>query len=370
MGLVLPFPEPLSDLAQKAKSTGHRPLTFAESKMQDNLIEKFARSLRVTRANSKKTVEGALHKINSAISFIGKPVWLWQEADVDEFLLHKLDVDNIAPGTMSGYRTYLNKLQRFLTSSKDLKKLILNEFGVEPGRFMSEIAPISLRNKSKKKQKTQVALTIEECEIVIDYIEYEIEKAESWDLLRLQRDKTIFITLVTMGLRVSELVKIKVNDLIVLQEKDCGPIYSSLQVVGKGGVARCIEVISEITSDVLAWYIKDIRWAFLKNKDASSEWLFYSERGTTLSTERVRNIISNYCSMAGIETKITPHNLRHTYTTLIMPKIGASATQRQLGHSNLSTTFGVYYHPNHREILNKINVAASKKIQNARRRNS
>ncbi|QLG88776.1 tyrosine-type recombinase/integrase [Chitinibacter bivalviorum] len=367
MSNILVFPTAILQKRETNQATSYRQQTVAEAEVMDNLLEKFRRHLRATRGNSQGTVKLAFEKIQSAIQFIGKPIWLWTESEIEEFFYYKSDVCSISTSTLAGYHTYLRKLQNFLLISDNLNRFIKNEFGATFSKFVPDQIPLPIKNKNRKTRKNINILSKEECEIVVNHIEKEMESSNNkWELLLLQRDKTIFITLLTMGLRVSELVKIKIGDFLTATNEYNEKIYLNLNTIGKGNVGRCIDVLFDITSDVLDWYTKNVRWAFLKNKNEDDDLLFFSVRGTALSIDQVNNIVKKHCRLAGINKDITTHVLRHTYATHILPIVGPTATQRLLGHGNLATTLGTYYHPNIKDVIKDIGDAVSDKIKIAR----
>ena len=134
------------------------------------------------------------------------------------------------------------------------------------------------------------------------------------------------------GLRVSELVSVKVNDL----NEDT----KTFIVMGKGSKERV--VFYKACAPLIKEYINNIRPLLLKN--GNSEYLFVNKNGQKISVRSVENIIKNLALKNNIKNKVTPHTLRHTYATdLLNNGADIRAVGELLGHESLSTT-QIYTH--------------------------
>ena len=149
-----------------------------------------------------------------------------------------------------------------------------------------------------------------------------------------QRDANILELLYATGLRVSELVSLNVQD-VDFEE-------SYIRCWGKGSKERIVYAHDKALNG-LQNYLSTSRMSLLgHNKDEAA--LFVNHRGERLTRQWVWNILKTYSKRAGIERKITPHTLRHSFATHLLQK-GASLrhVQELLGHSSISTT-QVYTH--------------------------
>jgi len=146
------------------------------------------------------------------------------------------------------------------------------------------------------------------------------------------RDKLIIKFLFYTGVRVSELIKIKKNDIIFEE--------GFVKVYGKGGKERIVPIPKELLNE-LKDYINKI----------NTENIF------PLSSRQVERIIKNVAEKAGINKKVTPHVLRHSLATTLLSKgVDIRYIQEILGHSSLNIT-QIYTHvvPNQlKEIYNKV----------------
>jgi len=146
------------------------------------------------------------------------------------------------------------------------------------------------------------------------------------------RDAAMLELLYATGLRVSELIHVKVEDLVM----DAG----FLRTIGKGSKERIVP-FGDSARDAIVAYVEQGRPHFNKHADAH---LFLSNRGRPMSRQSFWMKIVKYARLAGITTHISPHVLRHAFATHLLEN-GADlrSVQLMLGHSDISTT-QIYTH--------------------------
>jgi len=255
---------------------------------------------------------------------------------------------------------YINDINKLMTyAEEDLKKLTpekiklnhlkkfvewINDKGVSPrtqartisgiksfykyllieGKISSD--PTSLLESPKIGRKLPDVLTIEEIDLMIDTVE--LTKSEG------QRNKAMLETLYSCGLRVSELVNLKISNLSFDQ--------GFIKVEGKSNKERLVPV-SEKAIEEINNYMNDYRKTLKISKD-SEDILFLNRRGKKLSRVMIFTIIKNLAAKAGFEKKISPHTFRHSFAThLIMGGADLRAVQEMLGHESILTT-EIYTH--------------------------
>ncbi|HEX9164176.1 MAG TPA: site-specific tyrosine recombinase XerD [Thermoanaerobaculia bacterium] len=146
------------------------------------------------------------------------------------------------------------------------------------------------------------------------------------------RDAAMLELLYATGLRVSELIHVKIEDLVM----DAG----FLRTFGKGSKERIVP-FGDAARDAIVAYIEQGRPAFVKRADPH---LFLSNRGRAMSRQSFWMKIVRYARKAGITSHISPHVLRHSFATHLLEN-GADlrSVQMMLGHSDISTT-QIYTH--------------------------
>ncbi len=142
------------------------------------------------------------------------------------------------------------------------------------------------------------------------------------------RDNAIMELLYASGLRVSELINLKLSDLNL----DMGFIH----VYGKGDKERIVPT-TEYVAEKLNDYIKNQRLMLLKHEN--TDILFLTNRGKGFTRQGLWKTIKKYVLISGISKNITPHTFRHSFAThLIENGADLRAVQEMLGHSDISTT--------------------------------
>ena len=144
------------------------------------------------------------------------------------------------------------------------------------------------------------------------------------------RDYTIIEALYASGMRVGELVQLKVSD-VNLEQK-------TMRLHGKGNKDRIIP-IGERLSDTLDTYIQRSRHALVRKKDKDHKIIFVNMHGNPLTTRGVRYILKEILTHAGSMLNMSPHTLRHTFASHLLSN-GADlrSVQEMLGHSSISST--------------------------------
>lgn len=145
-----------------------------------------------------------------------------------------------------------------------------------------------------------------------------------------QRDKAILEVLYASGIRVSELINIKITDIN----------GKEIKVFGKGSKERIV-MIGDYARDSLDLYLNN-GYKTLNKKNNS--YLFLNSNGEKLTTRGIRYILDKIIKQTSLDKKISPHMLRHTFAThLLNEGCDLLSVQELLGHENLSTT-AIYTH--------------------------
>lgn len=262
------------------------------------------------------------------------------------FILRKYDVlpADVDEDMISQYLVHLNTIQHKRTSqARELSGvksfynylLMLDKIELSPAEFIST---------PKTRRELPDVLTVEEVERIIGVVDTTTVKG--------RRDRAMLEMLYSCGLRVTELISLKMSDLFL------GEGY--IRVMGKGSKQRLVP-IGSVAMEWLMQYLDDRR-EMLKDKGGkggSEQTLFLSNRRTKLTRVMIFTIIRKAASDAGITKRVSPHTFRHSFATHLFAG-GASIRQVQdmLGHESITTT-EIYTHldPDHlRGAIDKIKL--------------
>ena len=159
-----------------------------------------------------------------------------------------------------------------------------------------------------------------------------------------QRNRTMVETLYGCGLRVSELINLRLSDLYFYD--------NFIRVTGKGNKQRLVP-ISNWTIKFITLYRDSIR-VHVNPKPKCEDVLFLNRRGGKLTREMIFIIIKNMAELAGIKKKVSPHTFRHSFATVLL-KNGADlrSIQQMLGHESITTT-EIYTHLDNKQLRDTI----------------
>ena len=273
---------------------------------KDHLISSFLNFLYIEKGLSKNTVHSYENDINSfskwSLKYLGQPIKKLLKADVNQYISFlfkqglKSSSVNRKISTIKSFYIYLIK-----------KKIIT----------FSPVEDISMPKK--------------ETYLPVSMSEIEVEKLLNSPKLNInieRRDKAMIEMLYATGMRISELVNLKLTDI------DNKRLV--LKVLGKGKKERLIPY-GEAAADALNSYLNDREKSNIKET-------FLSNRGTKITRGAFWNRIKIYLNRENLKASISPHTLRHAFATHLLNR-GADlrSVQILLGHSDLSTT-QIYTH--------------------------
>lgn len=262
---------------------------------------------------------------------------------------------SLSPNTLEAYLTDLDKLLSFLTLEgidildvclADLQRFAagLHDIGIHPrsqARILSgiksffrflimadylETDPSELLESPNIGFKLPEVLTVEEIDRIIATVDR--SKAEG------QRNRAILETLYSCGLRVSELVNLKLSDLYFDE--------GFIKVEGKGNKQRLIPISPKAINEIKLYFTDRNQ---IEVKSGHEDFVFISlRRGKRLSRIMIFHMIKELAQQAGITKNISPHTFRHSFAThLLEGGANLRAIQCMLGHESIATT-EIYTH--------------------------
>ena len=233
-------------------------------------------------------------------------------SDVDRVVINNYLASRLDSGVS------VSTIQRIITCIKSFYLFLYENNFIQSN-------PAQLIDNPKKRRKLPIIISENEIEALLS--------SPKTDTSSGMRDKCMLELLYSSGLRISELLNIKVHQ--IAHDK------SFLKIKGKGDKERLVPIGSSAMSSLLT-YIDTFR-CNIKNID-NVEMLFIKETGAVISRQECWKMIKKYALASNINKKISPHNLRHAFATHLLNN-GADlrTVQMLLGHASLSTT-QIYTH--------------------------
>jgi len=248
------------------------------------------------------------------------------EKDIDEYLEYiKENNINLLKINYNDIKEYL----KYLNNKKDINSTISRKISALRGfyKFLQnnnkiENNPFALINLPKKEKKLPRFFFYNELE--------ELFNTPKLNTPLGQRDRLILEMLYATGVRVSELVNIKIKDI----SSD-----NTIKILGKGNKERIVR-FGDYCSEILKMYLNDGHYKL----NGSSEYLFLNNNGQKLTDRGVRYLLDKIISKTTIEKKISPHMIRHSFAThLLNEGCDILTVQELLGHESLTAT-SIYTH--------------------------
>ena len=270
-------------------------------------LEDYLKYLRYQKNYSEETIDSYEEDLVEFFEFLDK----------NNLEVLKVKYENIRV-FLKGLDEKKNKattVSRKLSSLRGFYKYLINENYIDNN-------PFTLIKTPRKEKKLPRFFYYNELEEMFDSID--ISNALG------QRNRLILEVLYASGVRVSELVNIKVKDI-----ND-----EEIKVLGKGNKER-ITRIGDYAREVLDLYLKD---GYLELNKKKSEYLFLNNNGEQLTTRGVRYILDQVIKNTNVNKKISPHMLRHSFAThLLNEGCDILSVQELLGHESLTAT-AIYTH--------------------------
>jgi integrase/recombinase XerD len=290
--------------------------------MWDKLIKNFKNYLKIERNLSKNTITSYLFDLQKLNIFLEENNFSSNPSHIKESTLKKFVYKISKEIKPSSQARIISGIKRFFDFL--ILENILNE------------NPLENIETPKIGSKLPTTLTVKEIDKLIDSIDIKSKNKI--------RNKAIIEILYSCGLRVSELITLKVSDLYFNE--------SIIKVTGKGNKERFVP-ISKGAINYIEKYLNEIR-VFQKIKKGSEDTLFLNERGSGLSRVMIYIILNDLKIKAEINKKIGPHTLRHSFATHLLENGADLITiQNMLGHENIVTTER-YLHVNRKHLVDSI----------------
>ena len=294
--------------------------------MWDYEVNEFKNYLKLERSLSNNSIDAYLLDIRKLTSFIS------------ENYSTSLSIENINVSIIESFIKYLFKSESSTYSQARIVSGLKSFFNYLLLEEKIDINPMELIDAPKLVRKLPETLSIKEIEIIINAVDLDSKEG--------MRNKAILETLYSCGLRVSELVNLKVQNLFL----DIGFI----KVLGKGMKERLVPIGTK-AAECISLYMNEYRTS-INILEGFEGYLFINRRGKNLTRNMIFIIVKDLVKKAGLNKNISPHTFRHSFAThLIEGGADLRAVQEMLGHESITTT-EIYTHLNKnylKEVVNK-----------------
>lgn len=290
------------------------------NKKASNLVAAYRRYMKLERNFTPNTLDAYSHDIEKLLAYFGEQGIDPLAAQLEDLQAFAANLHSIGVGArsqcriLSGVRTFYHYLQVDGYISDDPSELLESP---QLGDHLPEV------------------LTTEE----VDRLEQAIDLSK-WEG---QRNKAIIEVLFSCGLRVSELVTLRLSDLYLEEH--------FVRVVGKGRKERLVPISESAIKQLQLWFIDR---NLMDIKPGEEDYVFLNRRGAHLTRTMILIMIKRLGEEAGISKTISPHTLRHSFATALLAG-GADlrAIQAMLGHESIGTT-EIYTHIDTHELRREI----------------
>lgn len=290
------------------------------NKKAPNLVAAYRRYMKLERNFTPNTLDAYSHDIEKLLAYFGEQGIDPLAARLEDLQAFAANLHSIGVGArsqcriLSGVRTFYHYLLVDGYISDDPSELLESP---QLGDHLPEV------------------LTTEE----VDRLEQAIDLSK-WEG---QRNKAIIEVLFSCGLRVSELVTLRLSDLYLEEH--------FVRVVGKGRKERLVPISESAVKQLQLWFIDR---NLMDIKPGEEDYVFLNRRGAHLTRTMILIMIKRLGEEAGISKTISPHTLRHSFATALLAG-GADlrAIQAMLGHESIGTT-EIYTHIDTHELRREI----------------
>ena len=298
---------------------------MAEKKINQNPVEEYLMHLKIERGLADNSIESYQRDIKHYTQFLEKEkINDWNEIDryVIVLFLQRLKESGKSDNSIIRMTSSLRQFHQFMRQEKFTIKDVMQSV-----------------DTPKKAETLPKVMSMKEVDKLLETPDTETEIG--------LRDRAILEVMYATGLRISELINLKMNELHLTM--------GFIQTIGKGNKERILP-IGGMAIQYLNEYLEDSRPIFESRSAEESPYVFLNSRGKGLSRQGVWKNIKKTVQLAGIKQNVTPHMIRHSFATHLLEN-GADLriVQELLGHSDISTT-QIYTHVSEKQIQEAVDT--------------
>ena len=331
-----------------------------------NLVKDWAAQIKHIQGLKQNTINNHQDNLIRLFKFCQVAPWQLKPEHVVKFFDSKFEEKTGSSISPSTYAVYCSAWRSFQTYMCDPERAneIQRAFNIRPLKFVNDENSIAVKKSKANHAPKAQALTpaeIESMDEVFKLLILEAHQSRSKSLLPLQRDRVMFHIAIHFALRISELVTLQKQQFFAHHDKRMNHFHNHalLTITGKNNVTGTVPMREPQIYNLLIWYLENVRPKLLMRRKAQengvcsfdnedyllANLIFPSERGGVINPNTFRKRLEQVALIAGnISFRPTPHTLRHTGCTLMLPVFSPDIAQKYMRHKSLYTTLG-YYHP-------------------------
>jgi site-specific recombinase XerD len=321
----------------------------------DDILKDFLNYLDLNNGYSPNTIKAYRLGVVHFLFFLkdkGFKIKRINKKAIEEYIFFLRNKKNNSSKSIRLKIAILRSLFRYLNES--LK--ILKDNPIQKGDFRYKVEKKDAKSLSENQIESLLKVLLVEKNRLLELLSFTEGKKTllNKQIFALNRDYVLIKLLLSNGLRISEALNIRINDIDFIDK--------SILIHGKGNKLREIFFdINEVEKDFLN-YINEI-----KKLPLNHDYMFVSIKNYSKLTSRgFQLLLKKYLNMAEITTAITPHNLRHTFASISIEKgCNIKAVSQLLGHSNIQITIDTYTHLSNehvREVIKRCNPLSNEVI--------
>ena len=279
-------------------------------KNSKNIVSRYRRYLKLEKGYSANTLDAYMRDVDKLFRYLAV-----EQVDVLDVKLEDLEhfaafISDLGIGPRS--------LARILSGVRQFYRFLVIDGYLE-------VDPTELLESPKQPDHLPEVLSTAE----VDLLEQAIDLSK-WEG---HRNRAIIEVLFSCGLRVSELINLKLSNLYIEEQY--------IRVMGKGSKERLVPISPRALDELNYWFADR---NVMKIKPGEEDYVFLNRRGQHLTRTMILIMIKRYAVEAGIKKTISPHTLRHSFaTSLLEGGADLRAIQAMLGHESIGTT-EIYTH--------------------------
>ena len=313
-----------------------RGYNVTDKKLDPNPIEEYLIHLKIERDLADNSIESYRRDIKRYLRFLeSEQIFEWDNIDRYAIVLfmQRLKEEGKSANSIIRMTSSLRQFHQFLRQEKITSQDVMQSV-----------------DTPKKAETLPKVMSLKEVDTLLETPDIETEIG--------LRDRAILEVMYATGLRISELINLKMDELHLTM--------GFIQTIGKGNRERILP-IGGMAIKYLNDYLEDSRPIFESRAKEMSPFVFLNTRGKGLSRQGVWKNIKKIVQIAGIKQNVTPHMIRHSFATHLLEN-GADLriVQELLGHADISTT-QIYTHitkARMKDIYNEFHPRAIKEKNN------